>query len=172
MSTSPTGKSPAGKGPTRTGPTGKGPAGKRPAGKATPVPPSPAPGDYLAQKPRPGRILLYVVLFVLGLLVGAAGALVQGGLFPGGLLLALAGSAGLYLGGAALARSRAGAVAPAGGWLVAVLLLTATRPEGDFMFAAGAGSYLFLLGGMAVAVMCATLGRGPQPDGRPVRLGK
>ena len=49
--------------------------------------------------------------------------------------------------------------------MIAVVLLTASRPEGDFLFGAGAGSYLFLLGGMAVAVMCATLGWGRQPAG-------
>ena len=48
-------------------------------------------------------------------------------------------------------------MAPAAGWMIAVVLLTASRPEGDFLFGAGVGSYLFLLGGMAVAVMCATL---------------
>lgn len=98
--------------------------------------------------------------------------LVQSGWFPGGLLLALAGAAGLFLGGARALGSRAGAVAPAAGWMVAVILLTASRPEGDFLFAAGAGSYLFLLGGMAVAVMCATLGVGRQPPGSAARLGK
>jgi ferredoxin-NADP reductase len=56
--------------------------------------------------------------------------------------------------------------------MVAVILLTASRPEGDFLFAAGVGSYLFLLGGMAVAVMCATLAQTRQPDGHAVRLGK
>ncbi len=45
--------------------------------------------------------------------------------------------------------SRAGAVAPAAGWIIAVVLLTSTRPEGDFFFGAGFGSYLFLLGGTA-----------------------
>jgi hypothetical protein len=129
----------------------------------------------LAQPPVPpsaGRIAAYLGLFVLGAVVGAAGGLVQAGWFPGGLLLALVGAAGLFLGGARVMGSRAGAVAPAAGWMVAVVLLTASRPEGDFLFAAGAGSYLFLLGGMAVAVMCATLGQGRQPGGLAARLGK
>jgi hypothetical protein len=56
--------------------------------------------------------------------------------------------------------------------MVAVILLTASRPEGDFLFGAGVGSYLFLLGGMAVAVICATLGLGRQPSSPDVRLGK
>ncbi|MXM65179.1 hypothetical protein GR925_17440 [Streptomyces sp. HUCO-GS316] len=132
-------------------------------------------GSMLAQplrRPSGVRIAAYLGLFVLGALVGVAGALVQAGWFPGGLLLALAGEAGLCLGAARAARSRGGSVASGGGWMLAVLLLTTSRPEGDFVFAAGVGSYLFLLGGMAVAVMCATLGPGRQPDGDTVRLGK
>ncbi|MBO1337021.1 DUF6113 family protein [Streptomyces sp. VRA16 Mangrove soil] len=119
-----------------------------------------------------GRAAVLLALFVLGVLVGAAGALVQGGWFPGGLLLALVAAAGAFRGGAWLTRGRAGAVAPAAGWLVAVLLLTASRPEGDFLFGAGLGSYLFLLGGMAVAVICATLGLPRQPPASAARLGK
>ncbi|MEH0418740.1 DUF6113 family protein [Streptomyces sp. B21-083] len=132
-------------------------------------------GSVLAQPlvvPSPGRAVGFLGLFVLGAVVGAAGALVQAAWFPGGLLLALGGAAGLFLGGARAVGTRAGAVAPAVGWMVAVVLLTASRPEGDFLFAAGVGSYLFLLGGMAVAVMCATLARTRQPDGPAVRLGK
>ncbi|MFD8422090.1 DUF6113 family protein [Streptomyces sp. NPDC059466] len=132
-------------------------------------------GSALAQPlrtPSPGRAAVYTGLFVLGAVVGTAGTLVQSGWFPGGLLLALVGAAGLFLGGARATGSRAGAIAPAAGWMVAVVLLTATRPEGDFLFGAGLGSYLFLLGGMAVAVICATLASGRQPDGSGVRLGK
>ncbi|MFD9327656.1 DUF6113 family protein [Streptomyces sp. NPDC060065] len=132
-------------------------------------------GSALAQPvtaPSGGRIAAYLGLFVLGTVIGAAGALVQPGWFPGGLLLALVGAAGLFLGGAQAVGTRGGAVAPAAGWMVAVVLLTASRPEGDFLFGAGFGSYLFLLGGMALAVMCATLGQGRQPGGSAVRLGK
>ncbi|MBT3151465.1 hypothetical protein HTV45_11320 [Streptomyces sp. CHD11] len=122
--------------------------------------------------PSAGRAAACLGLLVLGALAGVAGALVQPGWFPGGLLLALAGEAGLVLGAARLMRGRAGGVAVAVGWVAVVVLLTASRPEGDFLFAAGAGSYLFLLGGIGVAVMCATLGGGRQPGGRPARLGK
>ncbi|MFE1953472.1 MULTISPECIES: DUF6113 family protein [Streptomyces] len=120
----------------------------------------------------PARIAALALLLVLGALAGLAGALVQSGWFPGGLLLALAGAAGLFLGGARLLRTRTGALIPAAGWLVAVVLLTTSRPEGDFVFGAGIGSYVFLLGGMAVAVMCATLGVGQQPPASDARLGK
>ncbi|MFD4832743.1 DUF6113 family protein [Streptomyces uncialis] len=133
----------------------------------------PAPGGFLLQgPPPPARIAAYAVLFALGLVIGVAGSLVQGGLFPGGLLLALAGTAGLFLGGSFLTRTRGGAVAPAAGWLVMVVLLTSSRPEGDFLFATGVGSYVYLLGGIAVAVMSATLGARVQPGGVPSRLGK
>ncbi|WKX18888.1 DUF6113 family protein [Streptomyces sp. HUAS CX7] len=132
-------------------------------------------GSALAQPLRPpsaGRALLYVVLFVLGAVVGAAGALLQPAWFPGGLLLALAAEAGLCLGAGRAVGRRGGAVAPALGWALAAVLLTASRPEGDFLFAAGAGSYLFLLGGIAVAVICATLAPVRQPDGDSARLRK
>lgn len=129
----------------------------------------------MAQPLRPpsaGRVVAHLGLFVLGAVVGVAGTLVQPAWFPGGLLLALAGEAGLVLGAARVMRSRAGGVVAAAGWLLVVILLTASRPEGDFLFAASAGSYLFLLGGIAVAVICATLGGRRQPDGDPARLGK
>ncbi|MDG9716445.1 DUF6113 family protein [Streptomyces sp. DH24] len=122
--------------------------------------------------PAAGRAFAYLLLFLLGGVVAVAGALVQPAWFPGGLLLALAAEAGLCLGAARALGSRGGAAAPAGGWMLTVILLTASRPEGDFMFGAGSGAYLFLLGGMAVAVMCATLAPVRQPDGAPARLGK
>ncbi|MFF3335135.1 DUF6113 family protein [Streptomyces sp. NPDC002888] len=132
-------------------------------------------GSMLAQplqRPSAGRAAALLGLFVLGAVVALAGSLVQAGWFPGGLLLALVGAAGLFLGGARATNSRGGAVAPAVGWTVTVILLTASRPEGDFLFGAGGGSYVFLLGGMALAVICATLGGGRQPGGDGVRLGK
>ncbi|MDT0307711.1 DUF6113 family protein [Streptomyces sp. DSM 44917] len=109
------------------------------------------------------RFVAYVGLGLLGVLAGVAGSLVQGGWFPLGLLLALGGAGGLFWGGALLTRTRVGAAAPAGGWSVAVLALTVTRPQGDFIFAAGASSYLFLLGGMAIAVACGTLAPTERP---------
>ncbi|MDX3308298.1 DUF6113 family protein [Streptomyces sp. NPDC054884] len=132
-------------------------------------------GSMLAQPlrmPSAGRAAVYAGLLLLGALTGLAGALVQAGWFPGGLLLALVAAAGLFVGGARAVGSRAGAVAPAAGWMISVVLSTAGRPEGDFLFGAGGGSYLFLLGGMALAVICATLGGGRQPGGDDVRLGK
>ncbi|MEU6401399.1 DUF6113 family protein [Streptomyces sp. NPDC046985] len=141
----------------------------------TPAAREPGQGSPLARPfapPTARRAAAYLGLFVLGAVAGAAGSLLQAAWFPGGLLLALAGAAGLFVGGARAARSRGGAAAGAAGWMVAVVLLTASRPEGDFMFAAGGGSYLFLLGGMALAVICATLVRGREQGARDVRLGE
>jgi hypothetical protein len=124
--------------------------------------PAPSAGSLMAQPlrlPSPGRTAAYAGLFLVGALVGVAGALVQAAFFPGGLLLAL-GAAGTFLGGARLLDSRAGAAVPVVGWLAAVVLLTSSRPEGDFVFAASLRPYLFLLGGMVVAMICATLGGG------------
>ncbi|MFI1969203.1 hypothetical protein BLA24_25460 [Streptomyces cinnamoneus] len=126
----------------------------------------------LISMPSAGRLVAYVGLVLLGLLVGAAGSLVQGGWFPGGLLLALLAVAGLCYGGLKVMGSRAGGGVPAVGWLAAVLFLAANRPEGDFLFEAGIGSYVFLLGGAIVAVICATIPKVPQPAGPPARLGK
>lgn len=150
----------------------------RPGGAGRPGrsgPGAPAGGFDLAQPlrpPSPGRAAAYLLLFVLGAVVGVAGALLEAAWFPGGLLLALAGSAGTFLGGARALGGRAGAVAPAAGWLVAVMWLTVARPEGDYVFGAQLTPYLFLLGGMAIAVISATMG-GPRHDqGTSATLGR
>ncbi|MEU3185244.1 DUF6113 family protein [Streptomyces sp. NPDC006923] len=132
----------------------------------------PQPGGPFAGQSRPGRIALYAGLFVLGALVGVAGSLAQGGLFPGGLLLALLATAGLFYGGLYVTGTQLGVAAPAAGWLVAAVLLSIPRPEGDAVFAAGLGPLVYLLGGMVVAVMCATMSRLPQPGTKSGRLGK
>jgi hypothetical protein len=37
------------------------------------------------------------------------------------------------------------------------MVLSTSRPEGDFLFAAGVGPYIYLLGGAMTAVICATV---------------
>jgi len=114
---------------------------------------------------RPTRIILYVALGVLGALVALAGGLVQDGWFPGGLVLALAGCVALFYGGLKAAGTRLGAVVPASVWVLCVILLSTSRPEGDFLFAAGAGPYIYLLGGALSALVCATVPQLP-PSGQ------
>jgi hypothetical protein len=113
---------------------------------------------------QPARLAGYVLLAVLGVAVGVAGALIQAAWEPGGLLLALAGCAALFYGGGRLTGTRLGTVIPAAVWLVSVILLSGSRPEGDFLLAAGIGPYIYLLVGALSAVICATLPQLP-PSG-------
>ncbi|MFD7071281.1 DUF6113 family protein [Streptomyces sp. NPDC059913] len=135
--------------------------------------PAPAPAAIgLAAPLNPARIAAYAGLAVLGALVGIAGTLVQAAWFPGGLLLALLGAAGLFLGGRLVFGTQLGALAPAAGWLISIFVLLGGRPEGDYVFGDELGLGLFLLGGMAVAVICATMSRVPRPGAGSVRSGK
>lgn len=109
------------------------------------------------QMNQPARVAAYLGLGVLGAVVAAAGALIHDGLFPGGLLLSLAACAALFYGGPQLTGTRLGTVVPAAVWLICVMLLSSTRAEGDFLFAAGVGPYVYLLGGAMSAVICATV---------------
>ncbi|MFC8230982.1 DUF6113 family protein [Streptomyces sp. NPDC057287] len=136
----------------------------------TNAPPRSAPTG-LAAPPNPRRIPLYAALAVVGAAVGIAGTLLQAALFPGGLLLALAASAGLFYGSRVLTRTQLGALVPAVGWFVAVVVLLGGRPEGDYVFGQEIGLALFMLGGMAVAVICATMSRLPYPADDTGRTG-
>ncbi|MFJ2026470.1 DUF6113 family protein [Streptomyces sp. NPDC087897] len=124
-----------------------------------------------AARPNPARIAAHAGLAVLGVLVGLAGTLVQAAWFPGGLAIALAGAAGLFYGGRILTRTQIGALAPAAGWFITVFLLLSGRSEGDYVFGDELGLVLFMLGGTAVAVICATTRRVPQSAMRGVRSG-
>ncbi|THA60801.1 hypothetical protein E6P78_26405 [Streptomyces sp. A0958] len=120
------------------------------------------PATGMAAPLNPGRIAALFGLVVAGVLVGIAGALVQSAWFPGGLVLALAAAAGLFYGGRTLTGTQPGAMAPAAGWLISVIFLLSGRPEGDYVFGDALGLAFFMLGGMALAVICATLPRSPR----------
>ena len=119
---------------------------------ASPRPPEP---EYPVSKP--ARVTAYVVLLVLGAAVGLAGTFVLSLWFPGGLVLSLAAIAALCCGGRVLTGSRTGSAMPALGWFAMLMVAQAPRPEGDFLLAANAGTYVFLLGGMLIGVICTTL---------------
>ncbi|MEU8527268.1 MULTISPECIES: DUF6113 family protein [Streptomyces] len=107
------------------------------------------------------RVAGHLGLLALGVVVGAAGTLVQAAWFPLGLLLALLATAALFYGALRATGSQLGIAAAAVGWLVSIVLLALGRPEGDGLFAGGLGEAVFLLGGMALAVICATMSRPP-----------
>ncbi|WP_395363222.1 DUF6113 family protein [Streptomyces sp. YH02] len=136
---------------------------KPPATPAKPTPPPTPTGRTASTVSRNARFAWYAGLAVLGALVGIAGALVQAAWLPGGLILALLATAALFYGGLRATENQVGVVAGAVGWLVAVILLSLGRPEGDGAFGGGVGELLFLFGGMAIAVMCTTLARVPRP---------
>ncbi|MET9519532.1 DUF6113 family protein [Streptomyces sp. NPDC002994] len=120
----------------------------------------------------PARIGAYALLVLLGAITGAAGVLVHAAWFPGGLLLALLATTGLFYGGMYATGTRSGVGASAAGWLVAIVLLTVSRPEGDLLIGGSSVSYAYMLGGMAIAVICATMLQLPQPGTVGARLGK
>lgn len=145
-------------------------SGSRPRAARTNAQPRDIPATGLAAPLNPRRIAALLGLAVLGALVGIAGTLVQSAWFPGGLLLALLAATGLFHGGRTLMGTQPGALAPAAGWLISVILLLGGRPEGDYVFGNELGLALFMLGGMAIAVICATMSRAPQlgaDSGRP-----
>ncbi|MFH8880576.1 DUF6113 family protein [Streptomyces californicus] len=146
---------------TATPPKGasKGASSYAPRRNAPPREPEPV---GFAARPNPARIAAYAGLAVVGALVGLAGTLVQAAWFPGGLIIALVAAAGLFYGGRVLTRTQIGALAPAVGWFITVFLLLSGRPEGDYVFGDELGLILFMLGGTAVAVICATTSRVPQ----------
>ncbi|MFH9196500.1 DUF6113 family protein [Streptomyces anulatus] len=140
---------------------GRGRAGSSHAPRRNAPPREPEPIGFAA-RPNPARIAAYSGFAVLGVLVAIAGTLVQAAWFPGGLIIALAASAGLFYGGRILTRTQIGALAPAAGWFITVFLLLSGRPEGDYVFGDELGLVLFMLGGTAAAVMCATTSKVPQ----------
>lgn len=149
---------------------GRGRAGASHAPRRNAPPREPEPTGFAA-RPNAARIAAYAGLAVLGALVALAGTLVQGAWFPGGLIIALAASAGLFYGGRMLTRTQIGALAPAAGWFITVFLLLSGRPEGDYVFGDELGLVLFMLGGTAAAVMCATTSKVPQSAIRSGRSG-
>ena len=123
---------------------------------------------------RLARLLLHAVLLALGVLVGALGSFVHAQVVAGvpvGLLCAYALMAAALVTAGLATRSRSGPAATAAGWLVALLLLSAPRPEGDLVVAGDLTGYAWSLGGLvlaavAVAAPWPVLASGPAAAGR------
>ncbi len=121
------------------------------------------------------RLVACVFLIALGVVTGAVSVLshaviisVAGTGWPIGIVLALAGTGGLFIFGAQLLRSRVGAVLPFAGWLLAVLALATTTPTGSQVLPAeplgqAILSYVLVFGGAALGLVAASL-----PTQRPV----
>lgn len=106
----------------------------------------------------PGRIAVLLGLLAAGVLAGAAGWLVVDLWFPAGLVLALLALFGLFLGGRLALGTGIGVGAGAVGWFLAYVILSVPRAEGDFLLSSsGIGMYAYLLGGVVLAVMSATM---------------
>ncbi|MER5487587.1 DUF6113 family protein [Streptomyces sp. NPDC002812] len=113
-----------------------------------------------------GRIGTLLGLLAAGVVVGVAGWLVVDLWFPGGLVLALLALFGLFLGGRIALGTGIGVGAATGGWFLSYVILGVPRPEGDFLLgSSGISMYVYLLGGVVLAVMCATMSL---PEDRPL----
>ncbi|WP_274561783.1 DUF6113 family protein [Streptomyces spiramyceticus] len=135
-------------------------------------PPAAPPPAGLAAPFNAGRVGAYLLLAVLGALVGAAGVLVHAAWIPGGLLLALLATTCVFYGGMYAMGTKAGVGASAAGWIVSIVLMTVSRPEGDLLIGGSLVSYAYMLGGMGLAVICATVLPLPQRGADGARLGK
>ena len=104
-----------------------------------------------------GRVAAYLAFFVLGVLIAFIGSFTQAAYPPAGLIVALAGTGGLFVAGGTLFRTKAGAAVPVAGWILTVLFLASwTKPEGDWIFVSGILSYIYLFGGTIFGVAAAT----------------
>jgi hypothetical protein len=83
------------------------------------------------------------------------------------LLLALVAAASVYVLAGWLLGNRLAVLAPAVGWLIAVLVLSAPSGDGDLVVAANVSGYVFLLGGATVIGLAIAFPYGNR--GRPLR---
>lgn len=119
-------------------------------------------------EPEPGRVFLgfsYALGVVLGVGLGLYGVfLVPDGPRPGGtllsvgLLLAVVGNGAAALLVRWLTGTRLGPATVLIGWMPVVLLLAASRPEGDLLLQSSATAYAFLLLGGLSPIVVAVLG--------------
>lgn len=115
------------------------------------------------------RLLLHALLVLLGFLVGVLGSFVHAvavGGVPVGLIAAYVLTAALLATARLATGSRSGAAAVGGGWVVALLLLSAPRPEGDLVVSGSLTGYAWLVGGLVVATAGVALPSGPAARGR------
>lgn len=116
----------------------------------------------------------YGTLLVLGALVGVYGAFyyslsVWG--VPLGAIVAVVLNFVMCRAAGRMMRTRLSAVLPAVGWLVAVLLLSAKRSEGDLLITNTVGGYILLFGGSLAAAIAVTMSVVERPGASYKRRG-
>ncbi|MBC6457787.1 DUF6113 family protein [Actinomadura sp. HBU206391] len=98
----------------------------------------------------------YGVLVVLGLALGLTGSFLFSGTVDSvpiaAIFFVLLNFCCFHLAGWAM-RTPLGALAPAVPWLVVVVLMSARRPEGDLVVTGTLPGYVFMVGGMAAALV-------------------
>ena len=113
---------------------------------------------------RAARVLLHIVLLAAGFAVGVLGSFVHAATLVGapvGLLCAYALTAAVIVVSRLVTGARSGAAAAAAGWMGALLLLSAPRPEGDLVVAGDLLGYAWLVGGLVVATLAVAVPSAP-----------
>ena len=124
--------------------------------------PAQPPVPFAAEPSTPSRLEAFVtggaygVLAVGGAVIGLAGSFYQdysiGPIPVVAILFVLLNLGGFWLAGWAMG-TRLGAVVPAVGWLLVVIFLSSTRPEGDLVISGTMAGYVFILGGAVADVI-------------------
>ncbi|WP_052440512.1 DUF6113 family protein [Streptacidiphilus anmyonensis] len=102
---------------------------------------------------RPARMTAYLLLGVLGAVVGLAGALIVDLWSGGGLVLGTAGIIALSYGGGTLTGTRTGALVPTATWLGMLLVASVSTPKGDLIWGGSATSLALLFLGLLGSVL-------------------
>ena len=119
-----------------------------------------------------GVVAAHLGLLALGFAVGVLGSFVHAVgptepvRIPLGLLWAYALTSALLAVGRLATGGRSGAAAVSAGWVVALLLLSAPRPEGDLVVTGSLVGYAWLLGGLVVCAAGVGWPTAPPAPGR------
>ncbi len=148
------------------------PAGSAPAGSA----PAGSPAD-VAPQDRSDAVVTgatYGMLLVLGFVVGVYGAFYSSlwvGVVPVGVVAAVVANFVMCRAAGRMLRARLSGLVPAGGWVVAMVLLSSRRPEGDLIITGSRLGYMLLFGGTIAAALGASLSLIDGPRGLRERRG-
>ncbi|HZE65265.1 MAG TPA: DUF6113 family protein [Sporichthyaceae bacterium] len=106
--------------------------------------------DWVARRGVPRVIGVSAGLFLLGFVVGVAGAFEHAEKAPLGLIVSLLAEGSVVFAAGVHARCRFGAGLPAAAWVLSVLIGIDQRPEGDLLIPADHLGYAYLVGGLVL----------------------